>query len=213
MAKAVAMPVPRPETPELMGRPVQLDRVPELGVQRMGVTRVGLVANTAAPLPVSSVSAAERLAEENEPSELEFPTEVIGPVKLALVTTVAANEPVPLPVTPPVRVMVWSPVFVPLRLLPVTVPLAAIDVAVAAPSAGVTRVGDVANTSEPDPVSSLTAARRFAVDGVPRKVATPDPRLVKPVPPFATATGEVSENTDPVSVSPVPAVNVPAPEN
>ena len=28
MAKAVAMPVPRPETPVLMGRPVQLDSVP-----------------------------------------------------------------------------------------------------------------------------------------------------------------------------------------
>ena len=27
-AKAVAMPVPRPETPVLMGRPVQLDSVP-----------------------------------------------------------------------------------------------------------------------------------------------------------------------------------------
>ena len=91
----------------------------------MGVTRVGDVANTAAPLPVSSVSAAERLAEENEPSEVALPTDVIAPVRLALVTTVAANEPVPLPVTPPVRVMVWSPVFVPLdvpliELVPVT---------------------------------------------------------------------------------------------
>jgi len=32
MAKAVAMPVPRPETPVLMGRPVQLDSVPLAGV-------------------------------------------------------------------------------------------------------------------------------------------------------------------------------------
>ena len=82
----------------------------------MGVTRVGEVANTAAPLPVSSVSAAERLAEEKEPSEVALPTDVTAPVRLALVTTVAANEPVPLPVTPPVRVMVWSPVFVPLEV-------------------------------------------------------------------------------------------------
>jgi hypothetical protein len=81
------------------------------------------------------------------------------------------------------------------------------------PRAGVTNVGELANTSAPDPVSSLTAAARFALDGVPRNVATPEPRLVSPVPPFATATGEVSEKTDPVSVSPVPAVNVPAPEN
>jgi hypothetical protein len=125
-ASAVAMPVPRPETPVLMGRPVQLDSVPLEGVPRIGVTRVGEVANTAAPLPVSSVSAAERLAEEKEPSEVALPIDVIAPVRLALVTTVAANEPVPLPVTPPVRVMVWSPVFVPLRLLPVTAPVAAI---------------------------------------------------------------------------------------
>ena len=102
---------------------------------------------------------------------------------------------------------------VPLRLEPVTVPLAESDVAEAAPKVGVTSVGLVAKTNAPDPVSSLTAARRFAEDGVPRKVATPDPRLVKPVPPFATATGDVSEKTDPVSVSPVPAVNVPAPLN
>ncbi len=81
------------------------------------------------------------------------------------------------------------------------------------PRFGVVRLGLVANTSAPDPVSSLTAAARFALDGVPRNVATPEPRLVSPVPPLATATGEVSEKTDPVSVSPVPAVNVPAPEN
>ena len=42
-AKAVAMPVPRPETPVLMGRPVQLDSVPLEGVPRMGVVSVGLV--------------------------------------------------------------------------------------------------------------------------------------------------------------------------
>ena len=48
-----------------------------------------------------------------------------------------------------------------------------------------TKVGDVAKTSAPLPVSSVTAAARFALDGVPRKVATPAPRLVMPVPPFA----------------------------
>ena len=42
-AKAVAMPVPRPETPVLMGRPVQLVRVPLDGVPRTGVVSVGLV--------------------------------------------------------------------------------------------------------------------------------------------------------------------------
>jgi len=37
-----------------------------------------------------------------------------------------AKDPVPLPVTSPVRVIVWSPVFVPLRFDPVTAPVAAI---------------------------------------------------------------------------------------
>jgi hypothetical protein len=55
------------------------------------------------------------------------------------------------------------------------------DVAEAAPRIGVTRVGDVANTSEPEPVSSVTAAARLAELGVPRKVATPVPRPDTPV--------------------------------
>ena len=47
---------------------------------------------------------------------------------------VAVNDPVPEPVTSPVRVMVWLPVFVPLRLEPVTVPVAATEDGVIAPS-------------------------------------------------------------------------------
>ena len=47
----------------------------------------------------------------------------------------ALNDPVPEPVTSPVRVMVWLPVFVPLRLEPVTVPVAATEDGVMAPSA------------------------------------------------------------------------------
>jgi hypothetical protein len=54
------------------------------------------------------------------------------------------------------------------------------------PKAGVTSVGLVANTKEPEPVSSVTAAAKFALDGVPRNVATPAPKDVMPVPPFAT---------------------------
>ena len=47
---------------------------------------------------------------------------------------VALNDPVPEPVTSPVRVIVWLPVFVPLRLEPVTVPVAATEDGVIAPS-------------------------------------------------------------------------------
>ena len=46
------------------------------------------------------------------------------------------------------------------------------------PRAGVTNVGDVANTKAPLPVSSVTAAAKFALVGVAKKVATPVPKPV-----------------------------------
>jgi hypothetical protein len=46
------------------------------------------------------------------------------------------------------------------------------------PRAGVTSVGELANTNAPEPVSSVTAAARFADDGVARNVATPVPKPV-----------------------------------
>jgi hypothetical protein len=57
---------------------------------------------------------------------------------------------------------------------------------VGVPKTGVTKVGLVAKTNAPEPVSSVTAAAKFAEDGVPKNVATPDPSDVMPVPPFAT---------------------------
>ena len=83
------------------------------------------------------------------------------------------------------------------------------DVADATPSVGVTSVGEVANTRAPVPVSSVTAAARLALDGVPRKVAMPAPKDVMPVPPLATAkvpprvSVPVPVIGPPVSVSPV----------
>jgi len=58
---------------------------------------------------------------------------------------------------------------------------------VGVPRIGVTSVGDVAKTNDPDPVSSVTAAARFALHGVSSQVATPVPNDVIPVPPLATA--------------------------
>ena len=49
------------------------------------------------------------------------------------------------------------------------------------PSAGVTKVGELVNTNAPVPVSSVTAADKFALDGVAKKVATPAPRPLTPV--------------------------------
>ena len=52
---------------------------------------------------------------------------------------------------------------------------------VGVPRIGVVSVGDVANTNEPEPVSSVTAAARFALDGVAKNVATFAPRPLMPV--------------------------------
>jgi len=92
-AKAVATPVPSPEMPVATGKPVQLVSVPEVGVPRAGVTSVGLIANTLAPVPVSSVSAAARLAEEGVARNAatpvarpDTPVEIGNPVALVSVT-------------------------------------------------------------------------------------------------------------------------------
>ena len=104
------------------------------------------MANTFAPVPVSSVKAAAKLALDG----------------------VAKNvaTPVPKPLTP---VLIGKPV-------------ALVKVALdGVPKAGVTSVGLVANTNDPVPVSSVTAAARFALDGVAKNVATPVPKPLTPV--------------------------------
>ena len=60
------------------------------------------------------------------------------------------------------------------------------------PKAGVTNVGLVANTKAPEPVSPVTAAAKLAELGVPKNVATPEPKAERPVPPEAAARGEAS---------------------
>jgi hypothetical protein len=86
---------------------------------------------------------------------------------------------------------------------------------VGVPNKGVTNVGVFANTKAPEPVSPVTAAAKFADDGVPRNVATPVPKLEMPVPPFATfSTGPASNNASIKSKSVltfVPQVSVDAP--
>jgi NAD dependent epimerase/dehydratase family enzyme len=146
VARKVATPVPKPEIPVETGSPVALVKVPEDGVPSAGVTRVGDVANTSAPDPVSSVTAVAKLALEG----------------------VARKLATPVP-SPEIPVLTGRPV--------AFVKTAAEGV----PSAGVTKVGDVANTAAPDPVSSVNAAARLAELGVARKVATPVPSPLTPV--------------------------------
>jgi hypothetical protein len=157
VAKKVATPVPRPDTPVEIGSPVAFVKVALVGVPRIGVTNVGEVANTADPEPVSSVKAPARLEELNEPKDVALPTEVTAPVKLAFVVTLPAVKPEAVPV-----------MFVPTK-------------ADGVPRAGVTKVGLLAKTKAPLPVSSVMAEARLADDGVPKKVATPVPKPLTPV--------------------------------
>ena len=116
------------------------------GVPRAGVTKVGELAKTSAPLPVSSDTADAKFAE------------------LGVAKKVAT--PVPKPLTP---VLIGKPV-------------AFVRVADdGVPKAGVTKVGLLANTKAPEPVSSVTAEARLALEGVLKNVATPVPRPETPV--------------------------------
>jgi hypothetical protein len=67
--------------------------------------------------------------------------------------------------------------------------------AVGVPRAGAIKVGVLAKTKAPDPVSSVTAAARLAEDGVPKNVATPVPKELTPVPPDPAGKGFVKETT------------------
>jgi hypothetical protein len=92
VARNVATLVPRPDTPVAMGSPVQFVSVPDVGVPKTGVTSVGDVAKTSAPVPVSSVTAVLRLAEDGvarnaatlEPRP-ETPVEIGNPVQFVSV--------------------------------------------------------------------------------------------------------------------------------
>ena len=60
-----------PVTPVVNGRPVTLVITPDVGVPRRGVTKVGLVANTKAPVPVSFVTAAATSGRETARSNVQ----------------------------------------------------------------------------------------------------------------------------------------------
>ena len=102
---------------------------------------------------------------------------------------VVAKEPVPLPVTGPVSVIVWSPVLlpdevpvcVPVRLVPVTVPVEATEVGVIAP-----RPKEMAGVVVEVPTEAV----------MPSAAVTDTLVTVPPVP--------VAERTVPVNEIPVP---------
>ena len=198
VAKKVATPAAKPDTPVEIGRPVQLVRVPEEGVPKAGVTRVGEVANTKAPLPVSSditPSNSEDVVAANTLSLLPVVVKVpaVGNVTLvaAVVVRVRLKAPEVAKVEPLANVnvaLVAGAVKATLLIL----------VAVATPKTGVTRVGVLANTKAPVPVSSVTAAAKLAEDGVIKNAVTPAPVPETPV-----------EIGRPVQLVKVPEVGVP----
>ena len=97
--KAVATPVPKPDTPVEIGKPVPLVNVTLVGVPNTGVTKVGDVANTKAPEPVSSVTALAKLADVGVAKKVatlvpkpDTPVEMGNPVPLVNVTLVGVPK-------------------------------------------------------------------------------------------------------------------------
>lgn len=187
--------------------PVDTVAEPEI----VGVVTVGDVANTAAPVPVSSVNALRRFALDGVARKVATPAprpltpvEIGNPVALVRVaadgvprsgvTSVGevANTAAPVPVSS-VRAVrklallgvaknVATPVPSPLTPVDTGSPVQFVRVPdVGVPRIGATSVGVFANTFAPVPVSSVRAAARFALDGVARNVATPVPRPDTPV--------------------------------
>lgn len=90
MALVVTVPAVSPEAVPVIFVPTNAEGVPKLGVISVGLVFITNVE----PVPVCDAT------------EVALPTDVIGPVRFALVITVVTKDPVPEPVTPPVRVIV-----------------------------------------------------------------------------------------------------------
>jgi hypothetical protein len=133
---------------------LQLVRSPEDGVPKAGVTRTGEVANTKAPLPVSS-----DITPANSKEEVAAWIDNLLPevIRVPAVGNVTLETPVV------VRVKLLAPEVAnvdPSNNVKVAAVAGAVNatllivVAEATPRVGVVRVGDVANTNAPLPVSS-----------------------------------------------------------
>jgi len=211
VASAVATFAAKPLTPVLIGKPVALVSTAADGVPNAGVTKVGELANTSAPVPVSSVAAAAMFALDGVASAVAtFAAKPLTPVLIgkpvALVSTAAdgvpnagvtkvgelANTKAPVPVSSVTADIKFAldgvasavATFAAKPLTPVLIgkPVALVNVADAGvPKAGVTKVGEFANTSAPVPVSSVAAAAMFALDGVASAVATFAAKPLTPV--------------------------------
>ena len=105
---------------------VQLLKLPDVGVPSTGVTSVGVFAKTSAPVPVSSLTAAAKLADDGVPSHVAMPE----PNDVMPVPPLATAK-VPETVTAPVVVVLGVNPVVP-KLIDATV----LDVVASVPDVG-----------------------------------------------------------------------------
>ena len=96
---AVATFEPRPETPVEIGNPVALVSVTLVGVPRMGVTNVGDVERTFAPVPVEVVTPVPPLATASVPATVTTPLEAVAGVRPVLPKEIVVTPPPPVPFT------------------------------------------------------------------------------------------------------------------
>ena len=212
VARNVAIPVPRPEIPVLTGRPVQFVRVPEVGVPSTGLIRVGVFANTSAPVPVSSVTAEARLALVGVARNVaipvpspEIPLETGRPVQFVRVPEVGvprigvtrvgdvARTTEPVPVTAVIEV----PLILKLFPVPAVSKVLLVNVSVVALPINVS----VAAGRVSVPEATAEAARAVVPDVDPLKLAPALPIV------GVVRDGEVLKTATPVPVS---SLNTPA---
>lgn len=138
--------------------------VPPAAPMVMLVGNTGAVANTTRPVPVSSEITPANSAEVVAANTLNL-FAVYATVPPVPNATELESVPVNVKVFDEVKVLPSAMVRVALVAGAVTATLL-IDVAVATPKTGVVSVGDVANTINPEPVSSETDDAAFALEMV-----------------------------------------------
>jgi hypothetical protein len=83
VARNVATPLPRPDTPVEIGRPVAFVKVAALGVPRFGVTNTGLLVIATKPLPDPSVKARLKLVDVGVARNTDIPAAIpLTPVEI-----------------------------------------------------------------------------------------------------------------------------------
>ena len=171
--------------------------------------KVAFAPSTVIPAPSAAALLAAPLATViflSVTSSVEEDTVVVVPLTVKLPVTVMLLLTVVVPVAAPILKAVAA--FAKLTVVAVVL-IRSND------ALGVVRdvviAGLVPNTNAPEPVSSVIALAKLALDGVPKNVATPEPKDVIPVPPLATGNVPVTPvvNGSPVALVRVPELGVP----